>query len=162
MKLRWSGGLLLAFGLGVFVAFYLTQPENKEKMVFKSPLLETPLSVPESGTDKPSRDAEKALQEHRAKVQATTQTPIPKPEESLQAAEPQKAKKLDLSLPKEWDSSEWKKPVEANYPNFFKPGEMKKFNVSTKFHWDESEEARELPIEKTIEGAELEMQFKLP
>lgn len=35
-------------------------------------------------------------------------------------------------------------------------------NVSGKIHWDESEAARELSVEDTIKGAEVELQFYLP
>ena len=35
-------------------------------------------------------------------------------------------------------------------------------NLSGKLYWDESEEARTRPIEETIKGAEVELQFYLP
>lgn len=161
MKFKWLISILLAFAVGVLIAFYLTQPEVKRKMTFKTPTLDIPLTniVPST---KPAEEAQKALKKQQAQQQqATAMTPIPKPLESLNEAEERPKKKLNLALPKEWDSSDWKKPVEERHPNFFKPADGKKVNVSTKLHWDESEEAQDLPLEKMIEGVELELQIKL-
>lgn len=71
---------------------------------------------------------------------------------------------LNLSLPKEWEAYEWKKPAYySSYPNFFVPKERNtRFGVSGALHLDESDDAYEGPIEKSILGAEVELKWKLP
>jgi len=48
-------------------------------------------------------------------------------------------------------------------PDVFRPiPEDQRLNLSGKILWDESEEARELSVEDSIKGAEVELQFYLP
>lgn len=163
MKVRWMMAVVAAFILGIFIAFYLAQVEVRQTVIkthevltnilpvqtFELPLLKI---VPDK---KPS---EAALESARVAIQ-----PIEEPRESLNLPLPKEHKSLNLSLPKEWErSGEWKIPIESKHPNFFKPKEAKKFSISSKLIWDESEEAQAMSIEKTIEGAEFELQFKLP
>lgn len=70
---------------------------------------------------------------------------------------------LNLSLPDmEWDEQSWHSDAKA-YPDFFRAQEEdKRMNLSGRLHWDESEEARSLPITETILGAEVEVQVRLP
>lgn len=71
---------------------------------------------------------------------------------------------LNLALPDDWEAYEWKKPAYySSYPNFFVPkGKDKRFGVSGALHLDESDEAQEGPLEKSILGAEVELQWRLP
>lgn len=71
---------------------------------------------------------------------------------------------LNLSLPKGWEVYEWEKPAYfSNYPNFFAPKERNsRFGVSGALHLDDSDEAEQGPIEKSILGAEVELKWKLP
>lgn len=157
MKFKWLISIVLAFIVGVLIAFYLTQPDVKHKIVFKTPTFDIPLMniVPST---KPVEEAQKARENQLKNIEFT---PIPVPEERLAAPEIKPDKKLNLALPAEWDNSDWKKPIEERQPNFFKPADPKKVKLSTKLHWDESEEAQDLPLEKMIEGVELELQIKL-
>ena len=71
---------------------------------------------------------------------------------------------LNLSLPSmSWESMENNGSSRGVLPDVFReiPQEST-LNFSGKLLWDESEEARQMPIEDTIKGAEVELQFYLP
>lgn len=76
----------------------------------------------------------------------------------------QEKAELNLSLPNDWEVYEWEKPAYySSYPNFFVPKERNsRFGVSGALHLDDSDEAEEGPIEKSILGAEVELKWKLP
>jgi len=71
---------------------------------------------------------------------------------------------LNLSLPSMyWDSSPGEVENNGILPDVFQPLTIDpKMNLSGRLHWDESEQARELSVEDTIKGAEVELQFFLP
>ena len=72
---------------------------------------------------------------------------------------------LNLSLPDDWELYEWEKPTYySSYPNFFVPKEKnnKRFGVSGALHLDDSDEANDEPLEKTILGGEVELKWMLP
>lgn len=166
MKLKWSLAVVVAFLLGALIAYYFSQPSNKEKLLNLIPntLLLQPsehkaeLADPVEMTFKPTEQ----IQEMKAAKKVVNKNTPKKAAELKPQTESKVHKELDLSLPKDWDNHEYKNVDQAKGPDYFKPKEVKKFNLSTKLHWDESEEARSMPIEKTIEGAELELQFRLP
>ena len=71
---------------------------------------------------------------------------------------------LNLSLPSmSWESMDNNGSSRGVLPDVFReiPQEST-LNFSGKLLWDESEEARQMPIEDTIKGAEVELQFYLP
>lgn len=71
---------------------------------------------------------------------------------------------LNLSLPSmSWESMGNNGSSRGVLPDVFReiPQEST-LNFSGKLLWDESEEARQMPIEDTIKGAEVELQFYLP
>lgn len=71
---------------------------------------------------------------------------------------------LNLSLPSmSWESMDNYGSTRGVLPDVFReiPQEST-LNFSGKLLWDESEEARQMPIEDTIKGAEVELQFYLP
>jgi hypothetical protein len=71
---------------------------------------------------------------------------------------------LNLSLPSmSWESIGDTGSYRGVLPDVFReiPQEST-LNFSGKLLWDESEEARQMPIEDTIKGAEVELQFYLP
>lgn len=75
-----------------------------------------------------------------------------------------KKQPLNLALPViSWDDSDEQIRLQGYLPNIFRqlPSESK-LSFSGKIHWDESEAAREMSVEDTIKGAELELQFYLP
>lgn len=153
MKLTGLLALIAAFGLGVFIAFHLVQVEVPEAFL-----------QPQQILDSSWRPRVQELPEEPALVQPqpNTRERTEKPEVSLHAPAPKEPVKLDFSLPKEWDNSELAMPTGPGYPNFFTPRESKRMSISSKLHWLETEEAEALPLDKAIDGAELELQFKLP
>lgn len=163
MKVNWVFAILLALALGVIISAYIVQPSTSKLLLqshlaIKDTLPTTTFELPLSNIvppRKPSEAAQKPMLKNHSVIEN-------KPTESLHAPLPKKSKKLDLTLPKEWDNSAWKASTEAIQPNFFRPKNIRKFSVSSKLIWDESEEAQSLPIEKTIDGAEFELQFRLP
>jgi hypothetical protein len=71
---------------------------------------------------------------------------------------------LNLALPSiSWEDSDERVRSQGYLPNVFReiPSESK-LNLSGKIHWDESEETRQMSVEDTIKGAEVELQFYLP
>lgn len=71
---------------------------------------------------------------------------------------------LNLTLPRtEWVGDERGMNSKGVLPNVFNPlPAEQKMNLSGRIHWDESEKARELSVEDSIKGAEVELQFYLP
>jgi len=71
---------------------------------------------------------------------------------------------LNLTLPSmSWESNDNAMTELGVLPDVFRdvPADSK-LGLSGKILWDESEEARQLPVEDTIKGAEVELQFYLP
>jgi len=71
---------------------------------------------------------------------------------------------LNLSLPTmSWENKYDQVSDQGVLPDVFRPiPEDQRLNLSGKILWDESEEARELSVEDSIKGAEVELQFYLP
>ncbi|TNC91553.1 hypothetical protein [Thalassolituus sp.] len=71
---------------------------------------------------------------------------------------------LNLSLPAMyWDKNPGRVENNGILPDVFQPLTTDpKMNFSGRLHWDESEEARNLSVEDSIKGAEVELQFFLP
>ncbi|MEK9711030.1 MAG: hypothetical protein VW258_00535 [Thalassolituus sp.] len=71
---------------------------------------------------------------------------------------------LNLTLPTmSWEKQYGQISDQGVLPDVFRPiTEDQRLNLSGKILWDESEEARELSVEDSIKGAEVELQFYLP
>lgn len=71
---------------------------------------------------------------------------------------------LNLSLPTmSWENKYDQVSDQGVLPDVFRPiPEDQRLNLSGKILWDESEAARELSVEDSIKGAEVELQFYLP
>ncbi|CUS41919.1 hypothetical protein MGWOODY_Tha2967 [hydrothermal vent metagenome] len=70
---------------------------------------------------------------------------------------------LNLSLPREdWGGGSYRSRSNVLPDVFARRIPEQVMNLSGKLYWDESEEARTRPIEETIKGAEVELQFYLP
>ena len=70
---------------------------------------------------------------------------------------------LNLSLPREnWGEGSFRSRSNVLPDVFARRIPEQGANLSGKLYWDESEEARTRPIEETIKGAEVELQFYLP
>lgn len=71
---------------------------------------------------------------------------------------------LNLSLPAMyWDKNPGVVQNNGILPDVFQPMiSDPRMNLSGRLHWDESEEAKNLSVEDTITGAEVELQFRLP
>jgi len=70
---------------------------------------------------------------------------------------------LNLSLPREdWGDGSYRSRSNVLPDVFARRIPEQVMNLSGKLYWDESEEARTRPIEETIKGAEVELQFYLP
>lgn len=132
----------------------LPQPESSS--------LQTPQTVkPEESLKPRKKKAEpevKVVAAPKKEVLQTKQKIKELEQESIERA------KLNLSLPDDWEAYEWQKPTYySSYPNFFvSKKHNSRFGVSGALHLDEREEAEERPIEKSILGGEVEIQWKLP
>ncbi len=70
---------------------------------------------------------------------------------------------LNLSLPREnWGDGSYRSRSNVLPDVFARRIPEQGMNLSGKLYWDESEEARTRPIEETIKGAEVKLQFYLP
>lgn len=71
---------------------------------------------------------------------------------------------LNLTLPSmAWESDAEHQRNKGVLPNVFRPlPQEQKMNLSGRIHWDESEAARQLSVEDSIKGAEVELKFFLP
>lgn len=160
MRVKWELFAFLATITGLVVGTYMSRPEPQK--ILRGAGISQPFVLPAEPTGSGQFETKVAAAIQHMALEADVTRKIDYQEAELNA--PSEATvKLNLKLPEGWDSGEWKKPVLASFPDFFKPRKVEGiFDYSTKLHWDESEEARTMPIEKTIEGAELEFHFKLP
>lgn len=71
---------------------------------------------------------------------------------------------LNLTLPTiAWETDSNGMSNHGVLPNVFRPlPHEQTVNLSGRIHWDESEEARQLSVEDSIKGAEVELKFFLP
>lgn len=71
---------------------------------------------------------------------------------------------LNLTLPRmAWESDAEHQRNSGVLPDVFRPlPQEQKMNLSGRLHWDESEAARQLSVEDSIKGAEVELKFFLP
>jgi hypothetical protein len=71
---------------------------------------------------------------------------------------------LNLTLPTmAWETDSNGMSNHGVLPNVFRPLPLEQtVNLSGRIHWDESEEARQLSVEDSIKGAEVELKFFLP
>ncbi|MFT6421456.1 MAG: hypothetical protein ACJA2K_000168 [Thalassolituus sp.] len=71
---------------------------------------------------------------------------------------------LNLTLPTmAWKTDSNGMSNHGVLPNVFRPlPHEQTVNLSGRIHWDESEEARQLSVEDSIKGAEVELKFFLP
>lgn len=71
---------------------------------------------------------------------------------------------LNLTLPTmAWETDSNGMSNHGVLPNVFRPlPHEQTLNLSGRIHWDESEEARQLSVEDSIKGAEVELKFFLP
>lgn len=142
MKISWSFALAVTLVSGLIAGSYLSHPDRGPVLRgYKvSPQIDSALERPTELPQLP--DVPESIT--RWTDEAAAERPA-----------------LNLTLPEiEWESGSWQDGSRP-YPDFFRPADDGRLNISGRLHWDESEEARSLPITETILGAEVELQFRL-
>ena len=165
MRVCWELCAVIAAIIGLILGTYFSQP--KPQQILRGVGIGQPFVLPIEPTElnqiEDSLPPQTVIPVSNVLPKSSAAKKIDQQETQFNAPFQDEETKLNLKLPEGWDSGEWKKPVLASFPDFFKTQKAEGvFDYSTKLHWDESEEARTMPIEKTIEGAELELHFKLP
>ncbi len=164
MKINLRFLIFLLIISGLIAISYNSRPESQPILRASISKIRSYLTVPNQEPSYLTRLHEKLATKPFIKpVEEVIETKqqIKKLEEIMQQ---QEKVELNLSLPSDWEMYEWEKPAYfSSYPNFFVPKERNsRFGVSGALHLDESDEADQGPIEKSILGAEVELKWMLP
>lgn len=113
---------------------------------------------------KDRKDTEEALSELSASNEVTEDVPLSYAPFDDVAENNKNRQPLNLQLPSiVWEADNDRMSSNGVLPNVFRPLQLEqKMNFSGRLHWDESEAARELSVEESITGAEVELKFFLP